>query len=89
MLCGCIPLILGHRGGPGWIVEHGKSGFVFETLLDLITFLEQHGKFSMEVFYKQEICRDDVAERGKQFTRDPSDRKFMDLMDKVIFESSR
>ncbi len=83
MLCGCIPLVIGHRGGPGWIVEHGKSGFVFETLLELRTFLEEHSKCSVKV-PEREICVDDVVARGEQFSRHASNRKFMQLMDEVI-----
>jgi len=30
------------------------------------------------------ICMDDVVAREKQFTRDASNRRFMDFMDEVI-----
>ena len=90
MLCGCVPLIIGKDGGPGWIVEHGISGFIFDTFTELCTFLEQQ---SMICRPRRRGCvqinNDDVVARGNYFSQEISERTCIGLVDEIICEHDK
>lgn len=75
MAGGCVPVVIG-KGGQVEIVEHGKSGFVWETLDEL-------EEYTLKLIKKEEILEDmskDSVMRSKIFSKEKFRQKIIQLL---------
>jgi glycosyltransferase involved in cell wall biosynthesis len=77
MAAGCVPVVV-NKGGQPEIVEHGKNGFVWNTLDELKAYSRAHERRGVvaedvggrprtrSALFAGEVSSRDVAARGRQ-----------------------
>lgn len=77
MAAGCVPVVIG-KGGQTEIVEHGKSGFLWNTLDEL-------ERFTLRLIERKDIWKDlsrKAKIRAKNFSKEKFERQILSLTNK-------